>query len=57
MLKWRKLRTSIALIDELKENNIWVVGASGDAEMDYSDWDWTQFRRWFWEAKVKVCIV
>lgn len=30
------------LIDELKENNIWVVGASGDAEMSYTDWDWTQ---------------
>lgn len=30
------------LIDELKEHNIWVVGASGDAEMDYTDWDWTQ---------------
>ncbi len=30
------------LIDELKENNIWVVGASGDAEMNYTDWDWKQ---------------
>ncbi len=30
------------LIDELKENNIWVVGASGDAKMDYTDWDWKQ---------------
>ncbi|CAN5426288.1 23S rRNA (guanosine(2251)-2'-O)-methyltransferase RlmB [soil metagenome] len=30
------------LIDELKENNIWVVGASGDAEMDYTNWDWKQ---------------
>lgn len=30
------------LIEEFKENNIWVVGTSGDAEMDYTDWDWTQ---------------
>jgi 23S rRNA (guanosine2251-2'-O)-methyltransferase len=30
------------LIDELKENNIWVVGASGDAEMEYTKWDWKQ---------------
>ncbi|CAN5657348.1 23S rRNA (guanosine(2251)-2'-O)-methyltransferase RlmB [soil metagenome] len=30
------------LIDKLKENNIWVVGATGDTEMYYTDWDWTQ---------------
>ncbi len=30
------------LIDELKSNNIWIVGASGDAETDYFDWDWKQ---------------
>ena len=30
------------LIDELKSNNIWVIGASGEAEMIYSDWDWTR---------------
>lgn len=30
------------LIDELKSNNIWVVGASGEAGTNYSDWDWTQ---------------
>jgi 23S rRNA (guanosine2251-2'-O)-methyltransferase len=30
------------LIEELKEHNIWVVGASGDAEIDYTDWDWTR---------------
>ena len=30
------------LIDRLKENNIWVVGASGEAQMNYSEWDWTQ---------------
>jgi len=30
------------LIDRLKEHNIWVVGASGEAETAYTDWDWTQ---------------
>lgn len=29
-------------IEELKERNIWVVGTSGDAESNYTDWDWTQ---------------
>jgi rRNA methylase, putative, group 3 len=30
------------LIEDLKERNVWVVGTSGDAEMSYTDWDWTQ---------------
>jgi 23S rRNA (guanosine2251-2'-O)-methyltransferase len=30
------------LIDELKENNIWVVGTSGEAKTDYTEWDWTR---------------
>lgn len=30
------------LIEELKERNIWVVGTSGDADMNYYDWDWKQ---------------
>lgn len=29
-------------IEELKERNIWVVGTSADAEMDYTAWDWTR---------------
>lgn len=29
-------------IDELKEKNIWVVGTSGDAGTDYTEWDWTR---------------
>jgi 23S rRNA (guanosine2251-2'-O)-methyltransferase len=29
-------------IEELKERRIWVVGTSGDAAMNYTDWDWTQ---------------
>jgi len=28
------------LIEDLKSRNIWVVGASGDADMEYIDWDW-----------------
>lgn len=29
------------LIEELKERNIWTVGTSADASMDYTEWDWT----------------
>ena len=29
-------------IEKLKEKNIWVVGTSADAEMSYTDWDWTR---------------
>ncbi|MBX3293871.1 MAG: 23S rRNA (guanosine(2251)-2'-O)-methyltransferase RlmB [Acidobacteria bacterium] len=29
-------------IEELKSRNIWVVGAAGEAQLDYVDWDWTQ---------------
>ena len=41
-VKVAKVANVNRLIDELKENNIWVVGTSGDAEMNYADWDWTQ---------------
>ena len=30
------------LIEDLKERNIWVVGTSGDAPTNYTDWDWRQ---------------
>lgn len=30
------------LIEDLKKKNVWVVGTSGDADMDYTDWDWTR---------------
>jgi len=30
----------VRLIEQLKERNIWVVGTSGDATRDYTDWDW-----------------
>jgi len=41
-VKVAKVANVNRLIDELKENNIWVVGASGDAKMNYTDWDWKQ---------------
>jgi len=28
-------------IEDLKQKNIWIVGTSGDAAMNYTDWDWT----------------
>src|SRR5215216_7789892 len=31
----------VRLIEQLKERNIWVVGASGDAPQSYTQWDWT----------------
>jgi 23S rRNA (guanosine2251-2'-O)-methyltransferase len=30
----------VRLIEELKERNIWVVGAAGDGPQVYTDWDW-----------------
>jgi 23S rRNA (guanosine2251-2'-O)-methyltransferase len=30
------------LIDELKRRGIWTVGTSGEAEMEYTEWDYTQ---------------
>jgi 23S rRNA (guanosine2251-2'-O)-methyltransferase len=30
------------LIRQLKERNVWVVGAAGDAKMNYSEWEWTR---------------
>ncbi len=29
------------LIEDLKSRNIWVIGTSADAKMDYTEWDWT----------------
>lgn len=31
----------VRLLEELKEHNIWTVGTSADAEMNYTEWDWT----------------
>ncbi|MCW5960337.1 MAG: 23S rRNA (guanosine(2251)-2'-O)-methyltransferase RlmB [Pyrinomonadaceae bacterium] len=30
------------LIDLLKKENIWIIGAAGEADADYTEWDWTQ---------------
>lgn len=30
------------LIDLLKERNVWVVGTAAEAQMDYTEWDWTR---------------
>ena len=29
-------------IEGLKERDVWVVGTSADADMNYTDWDWTR---------------
>jgi 23S rRNA (guanosine2251-2'-O)-methyltransferase len=41
-VKVAKVTNLNRLIDDLKERNIWVIGTSGDAEMSYTDWDWTR---------------
>jgi 23S rRNA (guanosine2251-2'-O)-methyltransferase len=30
------------LIDQLKERNVWVIGAAAEAPMNYTEWDWTR---------------
>jgi 23S rRNA (guanosine2251-2'-O)-methyltransferase len=30
----------VRLIDQLKERNIWVIGAASEAKQSYVDWDW-----------------
>ena len=41
-VKVAKVTNINRLIEDLKGRGIWVVGTSGDAKMDYTDWDWTQ---------------
>lgn len=41
-VKVAKVTNINRLIEELKERNIWTIGTSADAEMDYTEWDWTQ---------------
>ncbi len=41
-VKVAKVTNLNRLIDELKERKIWVVGTSGDAQMNYDEWDWKQ---------------
>ena len=31
----------VQLIEQLKQRNIWVVGAAADGNSDYTEWDWT----------------
>ena len=31
----------VQLIEQLKQRNIWVVGAASDGTSDYTEWDWT----------------
>jgi 23S rRNA (guanosine2251-2'-O)-methyltransferase len=31
----------VQLIEQLKQRNIWVIGAAGDGTSDYTQWDWT----------------
>jgi 23S rRNA (guanosine2251-2'-O)-methyltransferase len=31
----------VQLIEQLKQRNIWVIGAAADGTSDYTDWDWT----------------
>jgi 23S rRNA (guanosine2251-2'-O)-methyltransferase len=31
----------VRLLEELKERNVWTLGTSADAGMDYTEWDWT----------------
>jgi 23S rRNA (guanosine2251-2'-O)-methyltransferase len=41
-VKIAKVTNISRLIDEMKERNIWTVGTSAEAHMNYTDWDWTQ---------------
>ena len=31
----------VQLIEQLKQRNIWVIGAAADGASDYTEWDWT----------------
>lgn len=41
-VKTAKVTNISNLIEELKERNIWTIGTSAEAKMDYTEWDWTQ---------------
>jgi len=41
-VKVAKVANINRLIEELKEKNVWVVGTSADAKIDYTDWDWSR---------------
>jgi 23S rRNA (guanosine2251-2'-O)-methyltransferase len=41
-VKVAKVTNLNRLIEDLKARDIWVVGTSGDVELDYTEWDWTR---------------
>lgn len=41
-IKVAKVTNLNRLIEDLKSRDIWVVGTSGDAELNYTDWDWAR---------------
>lgn len=41
-VKTAKVTNISSLIEELKKRNIWTIGTSMDAKMNYTEWDWTQ---------------
>ena len=41
-VKVAKVANLNRLIEKLQENNVWVVGTSAEATMNYDDWDWKQ---------------
>ena len=41
-LRIARVTNLTVLIGQLKERNLWVVGAAGDAPIDYFDWYWTR---------------
>jgi 23S rRNA (guanosine2251-2'-O)-methyltransferase len=41
-VKVAKVQNLNRLIEELKKRDVWVVGTSGEASMDYTEWDWTR---------------
>lgn len=41
-IKVAKVTNLNRLIDDLKSRGIWVVGTTGEAEMNHTEWDWKQ---------------
>lgn len=40
-IKVAKVPNMNRLIEDMRSRNIWVVGAAGEAEMAYTEWDWS----------------
>jgi len=41
-VKVAKVTNINRLIDDLKKQNVWIVGASNDSTSDYTEWDWSR---------------